>query len=195
MFSRMMWACALTGLIPSAVWAVAVVTYESYDDLTPDEPGIVLGAPGMGSDSATIEIWLAPADGEPFHVGGGGYHFEGTGNGGSVTSPDGGITSSDHVWADMFQDAKFWFASNPLPNPEMVGFFPPGEPVPLEGLLMGSLTVSANEIGTWIQPTIPGFGVPLTPESEFYTVTVLPEPTTGALVIGAMLLVLRRRPA
>ena len=54
MFSRMTWAAAMAGLMPSTVMAVAVLTYESYDDLTPDEPGIVLGAPGMGFDSATI---------------------------------------------------------------------------------------------------------------------------------------------
>lgn len=184
----------------NVVIAEALITYRSFDDLTPSDAGIVLGEPGSGSDSATIEIWFTPTDGQPTTLAAGGFVFAGTvDEGGIIISEDGGISSSEHQWAGAFQVAAQWFAQDTLPNPLIVAAFG-SEAVPVQGLLLGTLTVTANEVGTWTQSTNPLpfregnlANIPLETGSDFYSVTVLPEPTTAALaVIGAMLVCGRR---
>lgn len=205
MLIRLLFICGFVGSLTSNSQGVAIITYESYDDLTPATPDIVLGAPGSGGDSATINIWIATTQGQQWRMGTGSYAFEGVDHGdGSVTSPDGGITSSDHHWADMFQDPSIWFTVDALPNPQTVKFFPPGVPIPADGLYLGSLTVSSNELGTWTQPTNPrhflvsdpGPPPPLDEGSDFFTVTVIPEPAAGGLLgVGVLMLLWRRTPS
>ncbi len=200
MLIRVLCICGFVGSLTSGSAGVAIITYESYDDLTPATPEIVLGAPESGDDSTTIDIWIATTQGQQWRMGSGSYTFDGTDHSdGSVTSPDGGITSSDHHWADMFQDPSIWFTFDALPHPQTAEFFPPGVPIPADGLHLGSLTVSSNELGTWTQPTNPmhflvsdpGPPPPLDEGSDFFTVTVIPEPEVGG-TLGVLMLLWRR---
>ena len=59
MLIRAVCFCGLVGALASQAMGVAIITYESYDDLAPASPDIVLGAPGSGNESATIDIWIA----------------------------------------------------------------------------------------------------------------------------------------
>ncbi len=202
MLIRAVCVCGLVGALASEAMGTAIITYESYDDLTPASPDIVLGAPGSEDASATIDIWIASTEGQQWSMGAGGYTFDGTDHGdGSVTSPDGGITSSDHHWADMFQDPNEWFTVDALPTPQTVKFFPPPVPIPPEGLYLGSLTVTASAVGSWTQPTNPiafldsdpGPPPPLDPGSDFFTVTVIPEPADVWVQVVFCAIVARRR--
>lgn len=203
MLVRTVCICGLIGALANEVMGVAIITYESYDDLTPASADILLGAPGSGSESATIDIWIASTEGQQWSMGAGGFTFDGTDHGdGSVTSPDGGMTSSDYHWADVFQDPNEWFTIDTLPTPQTVKFFPPGVPIPEDGLYLGSLTITANAVGSWNQPTNPvgflksdpGGPPPLDKGSDFFTVTVVPEPAGiwVQAVLGALMICRRK---
>jgi hypothetical protein len=160
--------CALS----SVAHAESVITYESHDDLTPDDPSIDICVDCV----ATIEIWLTPTDGVVTGLSHAGFNFEGTLDDGEVTN--GGIVLSDYRWGDPFQNPGNWFIADSLPSPEIVTFCC-GELVPLTGLLLATVTVHGTHAGAWPENTNPtGFDdqnispIPLASGSDLFVVLV-----------------------
>ncbi len=137
------------GVLSGISLGEAVITYECYDDLTPDDPSIDLCV----GCSATIEVWLTPTDGVETTLALVGFDYEGEADNGVVTN--GGIVLSDHRWDEPFQNPNEGLAENSLPNPALALYF--GEPVPLEGLLLSTMTVHGTEAGAWPERTNPGY--------------------------------------
>ncbi len=139
------------GVLSSTSLGEAVITYESYDDSTPDDPSIDLCV----GCSATIEVWFTPSVSTEMRFGGAAFEYEGEADDGIVTN--GGIVLSDHQWGDPFV-CCLWFTVDPLPDPQTIAACC-GEPAPLEGLLLSTMTVQGTEVGVWPEATNPLFVV------------------------------------
>ncbi len=170
---------ALTGLAAACIWATtapaeSIITYESYDDQTPDDPAIDLC---IGC-SATIEIWITPTDGQEGELNSCQFVFEGEVDDGVVTN--GGIVLSDFRWAEQFHNPATWLISEKLPNPSLYGGFW-GTNIPLNGLLLGTIDVTGTIGGIWNQHTAPQFidndyqPISLAPGSDNFDVRVSPD--------------------
>lgn len=135
----------LASLCTTLAAGEVIITYESYDDETPGDPSIdvCLGC------SATIEVWVTPTHGIDTTLGSGAFIYDGDAEPGGIIT-NGGIVLSNHHW-DVVDGG---FVIHDLPDPVFV-FFGGGVHVPVEGLILSTLTVEGSATGAWNQETYP----------------------------------------
>ncbi len=179
------------GMVVTGASADFSLTYESDVDLDPNNGDIIDIAP---NDSATISIWAWPGSTTELYILG--FNFNGVDNGGTLEFEY--ISLSNFAWDPVSFFPNGWYAGNTLPYPRTTNFVFYAIPIPVEGLLLATLQVNlGSDLGRSDVSTGPefwdGIPAPVVAIGDAFSVNVIPEPATLALLVLGGVAVMRRR--
>ncbi len=192
MLKRSLMILGLVGMISTAASADFLLTYESDVDVDPGNGDII---DINENSSATISIYAWPDT--TSQLAGTGFNFNGANDGGVLAFDT--ISLSDFAWDPAtFGNPNVWFIDNALPQPRGANFVGAAT-IPAEGLLLATLQVTSGaDLGQSDVTTSPEFFDenlgPANSANGSFSVNVVPEPATLALLaIGGLATIRRRR--
>ncbi len=189
---RLLTVLGVIGMTAFDASADIMLTYESDVDVFPDNGDVIDLYHG---NAATISIWAWP--GSTAELAGTGFNFNGSDDGGVLYYD--AFSLSNFAWDPAtFGNPNVWFTDNTLPQPRGANFIGAAT-IPAEGLLLATLQVTAffDEHGPEEVTTGPEFFngslAPVIGNRSGFTVRIVPEPSTSALLAIGGLAMMRRR--